>query len=515
MEQYDLLIKIKLEAVDKKTKTAFVSCFLIGIICHLFIMVGLYPDFSGLNLFVNNAHVQLVEGRWISAILMSLDGIVTLPVIIGVFMLLFLAVGGVILTKIFELESITSIILFCGLYVTFPVIASKNNFFYMSECYALADCMAIAAVWYWKKSDSLKDICACAACLTVSIACYQSDLSVALLLFIYLSVFRIISGDPLKQIMCELLRAAICCIVALSIWYIIFKITLYKFNLWSYRDLKMTLHTVLRGIKQTYATELWFMTKTFYSLNFGRLLVAFLVGSLCFFLILAIVRIYYINEPDLIHFMRILFIIVIIFLYPVFANYTYIVVPSEPMKERLLFSHFLIPCTPILLCEKVLVRKQTARYSNNAINVQHLYKKVTGIVSACAILFFIVVSNTGYMNLHLRYERDYSLAIRMIDRIESTPGYHLGMDVFIIQNQGYSTYDGTTDDILEEFIPNMEFSGYALMGSPDGILQFMKEFIHTRVHIRDGGINTELGLEAWPSLNCIVIQDERMYFRLT
>ena len=121
----------------------------------------------------------------------------------------------------------------------------------------------------------------------------------------------------------------------------------------------------------------------------------------------------------------------------------------------------------------------------------------------------------AWVNAHLQYERDYSLAVRILDRVETTPGYYPGMQVNIIQNDGYNTYDGTTKNILAEFIPNMEQRGYGVMATSEGIRNFMNEFIHARVEIRDGGVNAEIGLEAFPSLNCIKILDGQLYFRLT
>ena len=69
------------------------------------------------------------------------------------------------------------------------------------------------------------------------------------------------------------------------------------------------------------------------------------------------------------------------------------------------------------------------------------------------------------MSAYLNYEKEYSLALRIVDRIENTPGYHHGMKVGIVNSNDFDIYDGNTSNMLAEYIPMMEQYGNGIMSN--------------------------------------------------
>ena len=133
-----------IKAVDEKARLAFISSLLAGIVCHLLVIVGHYPAYSGLTLFINSGTTQLAEGRWLAALIMYLNGVATLPVLVGIEMLVSYSLASTVLVKTLELKSDFLIVAFSIIFITFPVIAGRNSFLYMSDCYGMAVLFACA-----------------------------------------------------------------------------------------------------------------------------------------------------------------------------------------------------------------------------------------------------------------------------------------------------------------------------------------------------------------------------------
>ncbi len=146
-----------------------------------------------------------------------------------------------------------------------------------------------------------------------------------------------------------------------------------------------------------------------------------------------------------------------------------------------------------------------------------LQKRVTVVMAVVTTVFFCVICNTGYMNSYLQYEREYSLAVRLTDRIELTPGYYPGMGVVLIQTDEYNTYGGNVVNLVGEYIPGMEQRGYGIMHNPTGMQNFMNQFIHTRIAFISGSVSEEIldVLDVFPASNCTVVENGVLYFLLS
>lgn len=514
MKGLDIWIKNKIMSIGHEEKVAFLSCFFVGLVCHLFVMVGHYPAYSGLNLFVNSGVTQIVEGRWFAAVIMRSDGVVTLPFILGIVMLILYSMTCSIVVKILELESNISIVLFSSMFITFPVIAAKNYFLYMADCYGASVFLACLGVWFWKKSNKLVYSIISIMSLTLSIATYQADLSVALVLFAIVLFSQILNNYKIKEIISNACRAIIIALASLASWYCVFKTYLTIFSANSYRDIKINISTLLYGIRKSYEGAAWFINDTFYSLPVGRIVIVLCVFSIVIFG--GIVCFYLLRECGKTKFVRLFFVIIIICILPIIANYTLVIAPDEHRTYRLFFAHAFIIGLPVILCEKYS-EKIESLCNLRIKKIVGINKKITVIMAVIAVSFFAIISNTGYMNAHLNYERDYSLAIRMIDRIETTEGYYPGMDVVLIQTNDFNTYNGETNNILGEYIPEMEESGYGLVATVWGVKNFMDQFIHTKVNFVDEEASADIVamLEVFPSTKCTIVKNGKLYFLLT
>lgn len=515
MLELDKRVRKFFDFIGDEGKLAFSTCFIVGLLCHMFVFVGHYPAYSGLNLFINEGDWQLLEGRWLAALLMRINGKVTLPFLIGVISLTFWSLANIIVIRLFEIKSKISIVLISSIFISFPVIAGMNYYLYMAECYGISAFLGCLGVLFWKKGSSTKNSIWSVLCFTLCISSYQAELSAAMVLIFLLLALNIIEGYRINKIIFEALRAAIILLVSLGLWYGTFKLYLLFNKIDSYRDVSINVSTILQGIWKSYSGADWFWRLgTFFALPTGRLVTVFTIVDT--FLFGGIVFLYQQKKGVIEKTIRSLMIVILIALFPIIANYTFIISPNEDMTYRQFLAHIFVFVMPLILCDKYC--EGLSSHNNKVVQyVINLQKHVSVIMAVVTIVFFCVICNTAYMNSYLQYEREYSLAVRMIERIELTQGYYPGMEVVLIQTDGYNTYGGNVVNLVGEYIPGMEQSGYGIMSTSTGIQNFMNEFIHTKVTFICGTASEEIlnMLDVFPASNCTIVKDGKLYFLLS
>ena len=520
-----------IKAVDEKARLAFISSLLAGIVCHLLVIVGHYPAYSGLTLFINSGTTQLAEGRWLAALIMYLNGVATLPVLVGIEMLVSYSLASTVLVKTLELKSDFLIVAFSIIFITFPVIAGRNSFLYMSDCYGMAVLFACAGANRWNKARHYKDLIICTIYLAFSFGCYQTDLSVALVVFAIVLFRYNLTGKPIKVILRKAVDAIVVIVIALILYYIIFRLSLVFFSITptSRTEMHLDFPHIFAGIRKCYSAVKWFLLyNAFYSRPVGRMIVVCTFAVSCLFAVSGILTL--LKAED--RWLRILFVGLIVLVMPILACYIFIVVPIQTFQTRLFSAYVFFAELPILLCNSFVSEEANIAevFSLKKHQIAHclagLYHRGLLLLSAVSVCFFFVVSNTAYMSAYLNYEKEYSLALRIVDRIENTPGYHHGMKVGIVNSNDFDIYDGNTSNMLAEYIPMMEQYGNGIMSNVFGLRLFIDQFIRTdmdiinydfpmRELITEAGQDVVDRMEPFPALNCTTIVDDVLYFYLT
>lgn len=514
MKEVDLCVYRARKWIGPEAELGFISTFICGLFVHLFVYVNHYPTYSGLVAFVENGSGFALEGRWFSTLLKNITGVATIPFFLGILSLLFWSLSFAIIVKIFNLQSRTAIILTSAIYISFPTVAAMNCFMYMAHCFAAGTFLACLGVYFISKHNKYTYIVG-VLCLILALATYQAVLTVAMVLIFMIVAFDIIDGKKIKEIWIQVWKYTILILFSLGLYYIIFKMYLCWTNVESYRDFNISSESVLRGIIKCYGGSLWFLGwGSVFSLPVGRLITILTFASIC--LILGILIKYKWNKIDR-KSVRILMLVGLLLLCPLVSNYTFLVNPDEARTYRQFGSYAIIYLVPIILCEY---------YEEDIKNIISIFKiKNTGIVqyfvailAIGSVMFFCIVDNIAYMNSHILYEKEYSLVVRVVDRIENTPGYEQGMPVILMFSRDYfSLYEGIYESQLDKYIPGMEQRGGGFLTTPTGFVYFIQEFIQTKINIQCESLDEEMLIEMrkWPENGCTQIRDGKLYLWLT
>lgn len=139
------------------------------------------PNHDGLSSMYFDQNM-ITSGRWFLSVACGFSSYFTIPWIIGLIGLLWLALTAVALTELLELADPLVIMAVSGLLVSFPALASTFAYVFTMDGYMMALFLAILAVLLRKTE---KGWLAGAVCLAFSMGIYQAYLPFAILLCVY------------------------------------------------------------------------------------------------------------------------------------------------------------------------------------------------------------------------------------------------------------------------------------------------------------------------------------------
>lgn len=496
------------DRISKDALWGGILVFIFGFFIHMFVFVNHYPTYSGLNLFINDGKWHAIEGRWFSSIIERCTSVVTIPTFIGILSLLFWAVSYTIFLCIWSIKNRIVIFLAAGVFISFPVIAGYYTFLYTAHCFALGAMLAcLGTIFLFSNNRKVRILSV--ICFVLSLATYQTTISIAMTLILVNIAFNIINGDDIRGIAIDILRYIVIVLLSFVIYYLSFKAYLAIANAVSYRDISFSLNSLLAGIRKCYGGAYWFWVwGTLFSLPVGRIIVSLqIIILICEVIIICINK-----RKDWSYAIGRFFMLGgLACLLPMVANYAFLLSPNEDRTYRQFIAYIIIFILPIILIDRY--QSDFKSVLKNKSCILALESSIM-IYSILAIVFFSVSDNIAYMNMHLQYEKEYSLAIRIVDRIETTDGYKNGMPVVLVFRKDYShLYGGSLESRLDKYIPGMEQRGWGIMYDAAGIKNFISEFIQTDINIvyEKIDLNKLEEMSKWPQEGCTMIKDGILY----
>lgn len=488
--------------------------FVIGLFSHMFVYVNHYPAYSGLYSFlIDEPSTFLWQGRFLTPIISSLDGQATLPWVLGLTASFLWAMVALCVTRIFELTNRFNIFVISAMIVTFPVVAACNTYLYMADIFSCASMFACLGVLAWKKGSKIKYCIISILCYLGCLALYQPMLSIAITCIVLMGAFRIIAEENVWDTVKQLIRAVMCLLLAVAIWYgIYYMIQVVTNNSGNTIGTSLSISTILYGAFMCYRNAKWLLFDgTYFATSVGRVVV---IGTLLAALLEGIIFIKRMLKSNLVW--RIIILIALVVIFPLSACYVFLQMPTTDVVSRLFMAYSLVFVLPLILADYNSAgrdEKETVPQKNRRILAGYL----ATIIAFISIAFFVVTDNTAYMNAYMSYEKEYSFAVRLVDRIETHPDYEEGMQIMIISS-GNRKYNGNEQPaMLSRYIVGMEQDGNDFLIDIMSIRAFIKQYIHADLNIKwiqtDEAIKEELTI--WPDNDCIKVIDGVMYIKIS
>lgn len=425
----------------KEWKLAFFSTFTLGLLIHMPIMLRDIPNHDGLASMYFDQNM-ITSGRWFLTVACGVSSYYTLPWLIGLLAMLYLGIASALLTEFLEIRQDWAVVLVGGLLAAFPSLASTFAYVFTMDGYMLAVLFAVLAVLLTKKYRL--GFLPGALCLACSLGTYQSYLPFAVLLSLY-GVYMIAAAEgATREKIKKILRYVWMGGIGVAAYYVILRLLLLiqGKELASYQGISGMGSAPQAGIGGSllhmYRDFAAFTLKGNVFMNnlfsWGAMLLLVLAcaatllclclqkkwwKSIWFFAIIAV------TAAGL----------------PIAMNLILVISPDVTYHLLMRYHWVLLP---------VFMVAAVSRHSEKIPWASWL-----ALVCGGVLLFnYGVTDQIAYSNLQKKYEKTYAYCVRLLDRIEQTPGYYQGIPIAMIGVVGDQPYPSTdlTGDVTAGMI---------------------------------------------------------------
>lgn len=497
------------DKIKKEWKLAFFSAFVIGLLIHMPILLADIPNHDGLDSMYFDQNM-ITSGRWFLTVACGFSSYYNIPWVIGLLGLLYLSLAAAALTELLEVKKGWAIVAVSGLLTAFPALVSTFAYVFTLDGYMLALLLAVLAVLFTKKYRY--GFLPGGLCLALSLGTYQSYLAAAMLLSVFAIMMLAMEQTGWKDKVKRGLRYLYMGLLGAVLYYVILQVLLQLQGkeLDTYQGISGMSSGISGGIlgraAGMYRDFAGFSVKGNVLFNNGISGAAWLLlicAALAAGVFLAVKRKWW-KSPWF-------FIIMIIALIvqPLVCNVILLVSPGVNYHLLMRYQWVLFPVGMIAFIEK---------YSGEL--RQGTVLEWAALAAAFVLVFFYgVTDNIGYSNLHKRYEKTYAYCVRLLDRIEQTPGYYPGIPIAMIGVVGDEQFP-VTDITLPVTSGMIGINGDSLLYTGENYRLFMKHFLGATLNILPPEAMAEMydhpeyiAMDSFPGENSIRIIDGILYIK--
>lgn len=505
MEGKSLKIQLK-----PQWRTAFFSTVCIGLLIHTPAMLSDIPNHDGLASMYFDQNM-ITSGRWFLMVACGFSSYYTIPWVIGLLGLVFLGLTSAVLTELLEVDKSWAVIVNSGLLAAFPALASTFAYVFTLDGYMMAMLFSALAVLLTKKYRL--GFLGGAVCLAFSLGTYQGYLSFAMILSLF-AVLMLFAGEKSRAEKGKgLLRYLAMGVLGAVLYYVILQalLRIQGKTLDAYQGISGMvsgtgagglLETIVEIYRDFFAFSLKGGVLFHNGISFGALALL-LFTALGAALVLIHSRKWWKNP--------LFFAIMVVALaaLPIVTNVVLLISPDVTY-------HLLMRYQWVLYLIGL-----TAFVSRNAglWNKGEILEKAAILAVFALVFFYGVTDNIAYSNLQKKYEKTYAYCIRLLDRIEQTPGYYQGIPIAMIGVVGQEQYPVT--DITYPVTAGMiGLSGDSLLYTGMNYQEFIKHYLGATLNILPAEAMAEMyyseeyiSMGSFPGEDSIRIIDGIMYIK--
>ena len=468
---------------DTNKRIAFIVALVVGLIAHITMITETIMSQDGLwnsMEYFRPGDWEITLGRWGIEIIERLTQFIAIPTINTVLCILMAALTSVFIVDLLDLKSKVSVIFTSLTLVLTPTLVVILLYIYTSFAYCFNLLLSTLVIWFLYKFKHKKLGFALAAlCFMFSLSIYQSYVGVTVGLCIIVSILDLLKNKDIKEVFKNIGKAILVVITGGILYLIATQIILNISNLEisNYNNASnVSIVGIFTSLKDTFI-----QTYTdFFMFFFGNDIVVnanYTRGLIygVFFAMLAvgiIIAVSSLKEENIkLKIGKIALILLFIALLPVGLNVIDILVVGNTMYALTAVQMILV--IPFAFAIFELLNK-------------FILVKWIAILSCFGVMWtYYLADNTSYAALKLSYNQAYSSTMRVMDRIETTPGYTKDMPILfggIIGNNNYPRRSSLYAYTVGSVVNNTVFHGPygSAMGTWD---KFLKIFYGLEVRM--------------------------------
>lgn len=527
-------------------RVALVATFVIGVVAHFFCYTNVFfnHDDAGMYWYRISLGDAATGTRWLTPLWQTMVACVQIPWLEGIFTLFFYSLSVWLICETLEITYPALIVLVSGILVTSPTAIASNMYLSSAHQYAgalLFACLALYAFEKWKHGWLGAFVC-----LLISAGTYASYVNLSVSLFLLLHIVRILTTrqENAVRVFWDHLRFLLTFGAAMVATSGIVSVMIRVFGTTAQGRVDDALHSTSTQYLEKLVSAVSVVAEYFSPFNdlsyfqenplvYG----VFAVAAVCSLVLLVWLfiknRIW--KQP-----LRLVVLVVDILCLPLAMN----LIGMFYQAHTLMQIAFVIPWLLfVLLAQRLCTQPDLAAWVQAGVRQARafaFYAMVVAAVSAVTIVNGVYLANVSYMKAYALYESGLALTNRIVDRIEATPEYVAGETRVLFAGDiknNYASYRygfAMTDSVAgvgryswdTSLTYNLVLSTYIeqqlgiqmLFLNPTGSVyaDTAPELLaEAGVSWADESEEIINGLEAFPSQNCIYLQDDVLIIKLS
>lgn len=456
-----------------KDYTLYVSYVIFGFVCHGFAMCNHMPQFSGITQYSAMYSIQIAEGRWLGVLLMMLNGDITAPWLTGMEGIFLIAASSLLVCKIYKVQKWLFAIAIGFAIISSPALCNGTfDFLYMGEVFAGALFLASLSVFFLfdEKKAIWKRYAMYVSLLTLSMGAYQVYVGYAIMLIVIYEVRELLRGSRIDKTVKDSVIFALLSVLSMILYSLISKVVCFILNVKATNVMVYPKDVInmLRQIKKCYISFIGFIWNGNVYSHFIPRIIIIVEAVIILVLVLDTLKM----ESNIV---RTLVCAGILCLMPIVCFFIHLTDMGKMYDAYRM-------CAPSIVLFFMLCVFWDGREPTNK-----LISTTIVVLTLSLSWYQMSVDNLEYMKSYVTYENDYSMAIRLVDRVESDPEYKVGTPVYVYVCSNPEMED--TDkfsSIFNESLPLISTGETNNLVSEVSIQFFINQFIQPNMNIRNG-----------------------------
>lgn len=416
------------ESMCKNKKNRLLICLvvgmLIGCLIHLYMLTNKLPNWDDITCYWSYGAGETV-GRWFLPYLKNFLGWMSVPALNGLVTIFCISVSSYLVIECLNIKSLKAILLTIVMMLSFPSVISQMTFMFTSSCYGIAIVFSCLAALLIRKKRIYVIVGIVLSVL--SLAVYQAYFCLTAGILVLSLIVDLMNDNEFKTVLRHGIQSFISLLSAMGLYLLFTKFVL-PYQLDDYKGVSsmgnINILQLPRLIGRAYKRSLeYFITNPY---SYTSLPAHICNVVICVLIVLCIIYILrcYIKQQD---WKRILFLFVLLLLFPLVLSAIYIMAPEIGKQSTLtLYQYVLMYILLIVLMENI-----KSKTNNPWIEKISVVVIVTIISIGCCNFS---LANNAYYRMHLSYERVYAYYNRLVMSLENTGEYEYGEPVLVVGN---------------------------------------------------------------------------------
>lgn len=502
------------QKITKQDYAVFFMAVVAGFLTHMRVFVSDIPNHDGMS-GIHFDQNMITSGRWFLRVACGISSDYTLPWLIGVLCILYLAVAAVLLQRFFRVKYTYTGMLLAAVLVVYPTLASNFAYIFTADGYMFALMLAVLAVFLVERSKW--GFVYGAVALGFSMGIYQAYVSFTMILAVYAVCRAWFFGKNLKEKWDATWRYIAMGGLGAAIYYVMLQILLkvQRTELSGYQGIgEGNAKPLTETLIHIYKDFVYHTLQGNIMMQKGFLTIAMVVLLAVAAVVLLLAMWKNGSFKDVWTYLAGAAAVIVL---PICFNAILLISPDVTYHSLMRYQWVLLPMAALVILDRLagVVFTGNGHDSKMAASISW-----AGLIMAVVIAFeYTVICNIGYFNLEKKYEKTYAYCLRMLDRMEETEGYYHGIPVVMIGVVG-DHYLPSTDLTVGVTDSLIGVNGDYLFYTAENYRAFMEYYFGVKMELVDiedvpRYISTPeyIEMEVFPKQNSMKVVDGILYIR--